>query len=57
MISRTPKEIKAYADGFNDCYKNFVKYLKKGKDYALEEMELILTALNAVAKTEEVKNG
>ena len=57
MISRTPKEIKAYADGFNDCYKNFTEYLKKGQEYALEKMELIHTAVNSVAKTEEMKNG
>ena len=50
MIKRTPKEIKAYADGFNDCYKNFTKYLKKGQEYALEEMELIRTAVNNVAR-------
>lgn len=58
MIMRTPKEIKAYADGFNDCYKNFTKYLKKGQEYALEEMELIRTAVNNVAKMmDEVKDG
>lgn len=49
MIKRTPKEIRAYADGFNDCYKNFTKYLKKGQEYAFEEMELIRTAVNTVA--------
>ena len=57
MIKRTPKEIKAYADGFNDCYKNFTKYLKKGQEYALEEMELIRTAVNNVAKIEGEENG
>lgn len=55
MIMRTPKEIKAYADGFNDCYKNFTKYLKKGQEYALKEMELIWTAVNTVAKMEGEK--
>lgn len=56
MITRTPNEIKAYTDGFNDCYNNFMKYLKKGPEYALEEMELIHTAVNNVAKMDGEEN-
>ena len=51
MITRTPEELKSYADGFNDCYKNFTKYLKKGQEYAFEQMELIRIAVNNVVKT------
>ena len=55
MIKRTPEEVKAYADGFYDCYKNFTEYLEKGPDYAREKMKLMCAVVNMTAKIDEVE--
>ena len=49
MIARTDSEIKAYKDGFNNCFNFFVNYLKNNsKEKAIEKMTILLTATNSV---------
>lgn len=49
MEQRTVEEIKAYADGYNDCYNQFVKSIKNKKSrlMAIKEMrDVFLKAVN-----------
>lgn len=48
MEQRTVEEIKAYADGYNDCYNQFVKSIKnKSRLMAIKEMrDVFLKAVN-----------
>lgn len=47
MTARTNDENKAYVDGYNDCYNQFMEYLRK-KPYAkaLTAMECIVVVVN-----------
>lgn len=54
MVQRTESEIKAYRDGFDACFGQFCHYLRKFSVLeAVEKMELLKTAVNAVAEREE----
>lgn len=48
MEQRTVEEIKAYADGYNDCYNQFVESIKnKSRLMAIKEMrDVFLKAVN-----------
>ena len=47
MNARTPEEVKAYVDGYNACYRDFVEYLKeKPYSVALEKMEMLKVAVD-----------
>lgn len=49
MRARTEAEIKAYADGYNACYKQFCECLKENipKWKAVKKMELFVTAVTS----------
>lgn len=57
MNRRTEDEIKAYVDGYTKCYNDFTEYLKgrKGVEYAIRKMNMLLTAVKAVLEQEEGK--
>lgn len=48
-MTRTEAEIKAYADGYNDCFKQFKKCLQGRKSVvdSIRKMELFVTAVNS----------
>ena len=48
MEQRTVEEIKAYADGYNDCYNQFIKSMQhKSRLKAIHEMhDVFLKAVN-----------
>ena len=49
MRARTPSEVRAYADGYNACYKEFYECLKNRCDSvheAVEMMKLFVTVVN-----------
>lgn len=61
MRARTEAEIKAYADGYNACYKQFCECLKENipKWKAVKKMELFVTAVTScveVADTPQTEN-
>ena len=56
MIRRTESEIKAYVDGYNACFKQFVEYLDKSivaNQKSVEKMKMLVTAVNNTIGTEE----
>lgn len=55
MEQRTVEEIKAYADGYNDCYNQFVKSIKnKSRLMAIKEMrDVFLKAVNGCVYKEQ----
>lgn len=54
MLARTNNEIKAYKDGYNNCFNSFVEYLKHNdKEKAIEKMTMLLTATNSVNEIKE----
>jgi len=57
MNRRTEGEIKAYVDGYTQCYNDFTEYLKgrKGVEYAIRKMDMLLTAVKAVLEQEDEK--
>ena len=48
MRRRTPEEIKAYADGYNDCYSQFISCLKGRRSVmdAIRKMQTYVAAVN-----------
>lgn len=50
MNKRTDAEIKAYIDGYNDCFKQFCECFKgrKSLNDAIKKMELYRVAVNNV---------
>ena len=54
MIKRTDGEVKAYVDGYNACYDEFVKILlgRNGVNTAIRKMEMLKTAVNNVLLSE-----
>ena len=55
MRKRTPEEIKAYADGYNDAYEQFKKCLigRKSVNDAIKRMDIFVFAVNNVIRTDE----
>lgn len=55
MIMRTDAEIKAYIDGYNDCFKQFCECFKgrKSLNDAIKKMELYREAVNNVVEKEK----
>ena len=56
MIKRTESEIKAYIDGYNACFKQFVEYLDKSivsNQKSVERMKILVTAVNNIIEREE----
>lgn len=55
MKKRTNEEIKAYVDGYNDCFEQFSECLKGRKNVmdAVRKMRLYREAVNNVVNTEE----
>lgn len=52
-MKRTEAEIKAYADGYNDCYKQFCECLKVRPLWeAVKKMDLFVTAVNRCVESE-----
>ena len=53
-MKRTEAEIKAYADGYNDCFKQFKKCLQGRKSVvdSIRKMELFVTAVNGCVESE-----
>lgn len=58
MNRRTEGEIKAYVEGYINCYNDFTEYLKgrKGVEYAIRKMNMLLTAVKAVLEQEDNQN-
>ena len=57
MKARTDNEIKAYKDGYNNCFNSFVEYLKhNSKEKAIEKMKILLTATNSVKENNNATN-
>lgn len=55
MKKRTNEEIKAYVDGYNDCFEQFSECLKGRKSVvdAVRKMRLYREAVNNVVNTAE----
>ncbi len=55
MRARTEAEVKAYADGYNACYKQFKECLKGRKSVydAVRKMDLFVTVVNNCVETDE----
>jgi hypothetical protein len=55
MKKRTNEEIKAYVDGYNDCFEQFSECLKHRKSVmdAVRKMRMYREAVNNVLNTEE----
>ena len=55
MRARTVEEIKAFADGYNMCFKQFIEQLKgrKSVNEAIKKMEIMKEAVNSVVEREE----
>lgn len=55
MRARTEAEVKAYADGYNACYKQFKECLKGRKSVldAVRKMDLFVEAVNNCIGTDE----
>lgn len=58
MKKRTPKERKAYIEGYNACNETFKKYLKQERSVedAIKTMDALVFALNG-AMGKEKSNG
>lgn len=59
MRQRTNDEIKAYADGYNDCFKQFCDCLRGRKSVmdSVRKMRLYKEAVNAVVSTKGDEDG
>jgi len=57
MNRRTEGEIKAYVDGYTQCYNDFTEYLKGRRSVAdaIQKMDILLTAVKAVLEQEDEK--
>lgn len=55
MKQRTDAEIKAYVDGYNDCFRQFKECLRGRKSVAdsVRKMQVFVSVVNAVAECEE----
>lgn len=57
MKMRTEAEMKAYVDGYNACFNQFIEYLKGINENPLHEivsnMYVMKAAVNAVVEKEE----
>lgn len=53
-MKRTEAEIKAYVDGYNDCFWRFKECLKGRKSVidSIRKMELFVMAVNGCVETE-----
>ena len=53
-MKRNEAEIKAYVDGYNDCFRQFKKCLKGRKSVidSIRKMELFVTAVNRCVESE-----
>lgn len=53
-MKRTEVEIKAYVDGYNDCFKQFRECLKGRKSVvdSIRKMELFVMAVNGCVESE-----
>lgn len=50
LTQRTPEETKAYVEGFNNAYKQFLEYLRKPPlRKAVDQMKVLVAAVNAAA--------
>ena len=58
MRARTEAEIKAYADGYNACFKQFKECLKGRKSVidSIRKMELFVTAVNNCLEVKDEQN-
>lgn len=53
MIARTDNEVKAYVDGYNNCFNSFVELLQNNDSQkAIEKMKILLSATNGVIEKE-----
>ena len=54
VMKRTESEIKAYVDGYNACFKQFMECLKGRKSLidSIRKMELFVTAVNSCVESE-----
>ena len=57
-MKRTEAEIKAYVDGYNDCFKQFKECLKGRRSLmdAIRKMDLFVAAVNICVETERKDN-
>lgn len=55
MTRRTPEEIKAYIDGYNDCFNRFCECLKGRKSVmdAIRKMRVCKDLVNRVVEARE----
>lgn len=53
-MKRTEAEIKAYVDGYNDCFRQFKECLKGRKSVidSIRKMELFVMAVNSCIESE-----
>jgi len=52
--ARTDSEMRAYIDGYNNCYKSFIELLNNNpSDKAIERMKMLLIATNSVLERED----
>lgn len=53
-MKRTESEIKAYVDGYNACFKQFMECLKGRKSLmdAIRKMDLFVMAVNSCVESE-----
>ena len=53
-MKRTEAKIKAYVDGYNDCFERFKECLKGRKSVidSIRKMELFVTAVNSCVGSE-----
>ena len=53
MIQRTESEMKAYVDGYNACFNQFIEYFENPLYEFLSNMYVMKAAVNAVVECEE----
>ena len=53
MKMRTEAEMKAYVDGYNDCFNQFIEYFENPLYEFLSNMYVMKAAVNAVVERED----
>ena len=53
MAQRTESEKQAYVEGYNNCFKQFLKYLNRGDvEKAVKDMKVIVGLVNYSLETD-----